>query len=470
MNNSEFRKYGHELIDWIADFYESIEKYPVKSQLKPGQILKQLPPSPPLQGEKMSGLIQDFSEIILPGISHWQSPNFFAYFPANSSFPSILGELLTAAMGVQGMVWETSPAASELEELTMNWLKEMTGVPSGFHGVIQDTASTSTLVAILSAREKISGYSINESGFHHNNYRVYCSSEAHSSIEKDVKIAGFGKKALVKIRVDKQLAMDTAELEKQLQTDISKGLIPVCVISAVGTTGTAAMDPVEEISRICRKFNTWHHIDAAYAGSAMVLEENRKYIKGIENADSYVFNPHKWMFTNFDCSAYFVKDKEALIRTFEIMPEYLKTASDKQVNNYRDWGIQLGRRFRALKLWFVIREMGVEGIRHKIRNHITWAGELAKEIRQSEMFELHEPQNLGLVCFRLKLPGITTEEKNKKNASLLKSINESGKAYVSHTTVKGEYTLRMVTGQTEVTRNHVFSAWDLIYREAQKLV
>jgi aromatic-L-amino-acid decarboxylase len=284
-----------------------------------------------------------------------------------------------------------------------------------------------------------------------------------------VKIAGFGKQSLIKIEVDDQLGMIPEKLEEAILRDIKDGNQPVCVVTAIGTTGTVAIDPLKTVSEICRKYNIWHHVDAAYAGSAMIIEENRKYIEGIEEVDSYVFNPHKWMFTNFDCSAYFVKDKAQLIRTFEIMPEYLKTGSDNEVNNYRDWGIQLGRRFRALKLWFVIRSMGVEGIKNKIRDHIEWAEELAKEIRADKSFELHEPQNLGLVCFRLHLPFIKDQAKrNQMNQSFLESINNSGKAYLSHTKVKGEYTLRLVVAQTNVTRDHVFKAWELIKEKSQK--
>jgi len=469
MDRDEFRKFGYELIDWIAEYYDTIENHPVKSRVKPREVMDKLPPNPPNAGESFENIMEDFKNIILPGITHWQSPNFFAYFPANSSMPSVLAELLTSALAVQGMVWETSPAATELEELVMNWLKEMTGIPVYFHGVIQDTASTATLVALLSAREKITSFDVNESGFQSNKYRVYCSTEAHSSIEKAVKVAGFGRKSLRRIQVDEQLRMIPEELEKYIQSDIKNGFIPACVVSAIGTTGTVAIDPLQSVAEICKKYSVWHHVDAAYAGSAMIIEENRKFIEGIEEADSYVFNPHKWMFTNFDCSAYFVKDKEILIRTFEIMPEYLKTAADNQVNNYRDWGIQLGRRFRALKLWFVIRSMGVEGIKEKIRNHITWAKEFAEEIRKEKHFEIHEPQNLGLVCFRLHLPSVPDQEKrNQINKRFLETINNTGKAYLSHTKVHGEFTLRFVVAQTNVTRDHVWNAWKMIKEIAEK--
>ncbi len=471
MDRSEFRKYAHEAADWMADFYENIENYPVKSKVQPGEIINQLPDHPPSRGEDFRQIMEDVDRIILPGMTHWQSPNFFAYFPANSSFPSILAEMITATLGAQCMVWDTSPAAAELEERVMNWLREMTGLPAGFEGVIQDSASTSTLVAMLSARERITDFQVNEIGFLTNKYRVYCSSEAHSSVDKAVKISGFGQQSLVRIEVDDQLRIIPEKLEEVIKSDIMAGLIPTCVVAALGTTGTVAIDPLLPVSKICKKYRVWLHVDAAYAGTALVLENQRKMIEGIEDADSFVFNPHKWMFTNFDCSAYFVRDKEMLIRTFEIMPEYLKTKNDRVVNNYRDWGIQLGRRFRALKLWFVIRSMGVEGIREKVALHIALAGELAQLVKHQENFELLEPQNLGLVCFRLK-PGDTTdgEALNQVNREFLEHLNKSGKLYLSHTAVRGNFTLRLVIGQTYVTRGHVMNAWQYIVEESQKFI
>jgi aromatic-L-amino-acid decarboxylase len=467
MNSQEFRKYVHQVADWMADFLQNIEERPVKSLVSPGEIFHQLPDSPPSKSESMESILDDVNRIIMPGITNWQSPDFFAYFPANSSYPSVLAEMMTATMGAQCMIWETCPAAAELEEKVMNWLKDMTGIPDGFEGVIQDSASTSTLVAIVSARENKSGFTVNDKGFEKSTYRVYCSSEAHSSVEKAVKIAGIGCENLRKIEVDNQLAMNPMRLEEAILCDIRDGLVPTCVVAAVGTTGTCAIDPVKTIALICRKYNIWLHIDAAYAGSAMVLPEYRHLLSGIEEADSYVFNPHKWMFTNFDCSAYFVRDKEALIKTFEILPEYLKTRPDSLVNNYRDWGIQLGRRFRALKLWFVIREMGVEGIQKIISDHIRWAHELASQIKQTLGFQLLEPQNLALVCFNIFPGGVTElEEINRANLEFLHRLNSSGKLYLSHTKVNGKVFLRMQIGQTSVTREHVQKAWEFIKIEA----
>lgn len=468
MNNDGFRKHAHELVDWMADYLSEIDSFPVKSQVNPGEILSALPTDPPKDSEQLKSIMSDVNNIIMPGVTHWQSPNFYAYFPANSSYPSILGEMLTATLGVQGMIWETSPAASELEELMMNWLKKMMGLPKDFYGVIQDTASTATLVALLTARERIGEYQINGIGYLTNEYRIYCSTEAHSSIEKAVKIAGFGKEALVKVEVDEELKMIPEKLEEAMKCDIMEGLIPCFVVSAMGTTGTVAIDPVNEIADICNRFKVWHHIDAAYAGTATILEENRHMIYGIEKADSYVFNPHKWMFTNFDCSAYFVKDKEALIKTFEILPEYLKTNADSEVNNYRDWGIQLGRRFRSLKLWFVIRSMGVNGIKEKIRNHIQWAKELSELVKSDNNFILHEPQNLACVCFRLKNDRkLKLDEYNKAGKELIDRINKSGKLYISHTKVNDEFTFRFVIGNTYVTKKHILEAWEFIASETE---
>ena len=471
MNISDFRRHAHEMADYIANYLEDIDSLPVKSLKKPGEIFNALPLSPPDDAEPFDKLMYDFNNIILPGITHWQSPGFFAYFPANSSYPSVLAEMLTAAMGAQCMVWETSPAAAELEEKVMEWLKQMTGIPANFHGVIQDTASTSTLVALLTAREKHTAYLINESGFNHNNYRIYCSTEAHSSVEKAVKIAGFGRKNLVKIDVDENQSLIPEALEADIKTDIKKGLTPLFVVVAIGTTGTAAIDPLKPVSLICRRMNIWLHVDAAYAGTAMLLPEFRHLLNGIEDADSYVFNPHKWMFTNFDCSAYFVKDKNALINTFEILPEYLKTKSDSQVNNYRDWGIQLGRRFRALKLWFVIRSMGVDNMRKTIHNHILWANWIAEQIRKSKNFELIEPQNFSLVCFRLKpIDFIDNETLNILNQKFLFHLNATGKIYLSHTKVSNSYVLRLLAGQTYLQFEHVKKAWELIQAESHQVI
>ncbi|KAA3632970.1 MAG: aminotransferase class V-fold PLP-dependent enzyme [Calditrichaeota bacterium] len=467
MQIEEFRKHAHELVDWMADYLANSEKYPVKSQVEPNEILNQLPDSAPKAPEDFAEIFADFQNIIIPGMTHWQSPNYFAYFTANASPPSILGEMLTSTLAAQCMVWQTSPAAAELEEQVMNWLKEMCGLPQEWSGVIQDTASTATLCSILTAREKISDYKINVEGITSNKYRIYCSSETHSSIDKAVKIAGLGSENIVKIEVDENLALIPKKLKAAIETDIKNGYTPLCVIATIGTTSTTAVDPVRAIGEICQKYALWYHVDAAYSGSAMVLEEMRWMIDGLELADTYVFNPHKWMFTNFDCSAYFVKDEGALIQTFEILPEYLKTNEKSKVNNYRDWGIQLGRRFRALKLWFVIRSYGVKGIQEKIRKHIDLAIELEEKINQHEKFELLMKRTVTLLCFRYKPDdSISDENLNELNQLLLENLNKTGQIFLTHTKVNGRFMLRLVISQTYVEKRHVDAAWDLIQKTA----
>jgi aromatic-L-amino-acid decarboxylase len=383
----------------------------------------------------------------------------------------LLAEMLTATLGAQCMKWETSPAATELEERMMTWLREMTGLPKQFQGVIQDTASTATLVAILSAREKYSDYQVNEKGVKWNdNFRVYCSAETHSSIEKAVKIAGLGSQNLVKVKVDEDFRMDVKALKEAIDSDMRSNNRPICVVATLGTTGSTAVDPLEEIAALCSRYDIWLHVDAAYAGSALILPEYRWMIKGVDYADSFVFNPHKWLFTNFDCSAYFVKDRYALLRTMQIVPEYLRTQNQGKVNDYCDWGIQLGRRFRALKLWFVIRSFGMSGLQEKLRYHLALAEKLSDAIRSDRDFEIMAPVNFNLVCFRYNPEGVEeTTALNKINETLLQNINQSGKAYLSHTQLNGQYVLRMVVAQTQVQKSHVDEAWELIRKTAGEI-
>jgi aromatic-L-amino-acid/L-tryptophan decarboxylase len=470
MKPEEFRKHAHELVDWMAGYMENVSSYPVKSSVSPGEIFSKLPDNPPEEPEEFKTFFTDFENIIMPGITHWQSPNFFAYFPANSSPPSVLAEMLISVLGAQCMIWETSPAAAELEEKVMNWLRDMTGLPSYFEGVIQDTASTATLAAIITAREKITGFRFNEEGSSgEKRLRIYCSGQTHSSVEKAVKIAGIGRKNLVKVDVLDDYSLDPLALERAISEDIGNGLAPCCVIATLGTTGTTAVDPLKQIGEICSKYNVWLHVDAALGGTALILPEFRWMTNGIEYVDSFVFNPHKWMFTNFDCSAYFVKDAGMLIRTFEILPEYLKTRTRGKVNDYRDWGVPLGRRFRALKLWCVIRMYGVNGLREKVRYHIKIASELAKAISAEPDFELLAPVNLNTVCFRYNPSGIPDDEVNRINEELNHRLNDSGRIYLTHTKLKGNYTLRMVTAQTNVTLGHVEKAWNLIKETARAI-
>lgn len=464
MDNQSFRKSAHAFVDWMADYLDHVDRLPVRPAVEPGDIFRQIPDEPPASGEDMAGIFNDFVKIILPGMTHWQSPNFFAYFPANSSYPSVLAEMLTATLGAQCMKWETSPAAAELEEKMTNWLKAMTGLPGHFHGVIQDSASTATLVAILTARERATEYQVNEKGMQpFDGLRVYASAETHSSIEKAVKIAGLGRRNLVRVGVDRDLRMDPAQLRKAIENDIRTGHRPLCVVATLGTTGTTAIDPLKEIAGICSSFNLWLHVDAAFAGSALILPEYRWMIDGIGQADSFVFNPHKWLFTNFDCSAYFVKDRSALLRTLQIVPEYLRTGDQGRVNDYCDWSVPLGRRFRALKLWFVLRSFGVEQLQEKLRQHIGFARRLAEMITAEDDFELMAPVTLSLVCFRYRPKGIDDGEKlDRINELLLQTINRSGKAYMTHTRIGGRYTLRMQISQTHVEWRHVEKAWKLV--------
>lgn len=472
MKNEEFRKEAHELVDWMADYFDSVENYPVKPKTQPGDILKQLPKEAPAESESFDEIFSDFEDIIMPGMTHWESPKFMAYFPANKSYPSVLAEMLTATLGAQCMSWITSPAATELEERVMQWLGKMIGLPDSFSGVIQDTASTATLTALLMAREDLTDFSINEGGFSGNEtYTVYCSSETHSSIEKDVKITGFGRKNLRKIPVDEHYAMQPEMLEEAIRKDLEQGCKPVCVIVTLGTTGSTAIDPLLEIAEVCTRYDIFLHVDAAFAGTALLLPEMRWMIEGIEQVDSFVFNPHKWMFTNFDCSAFYVADEALLVKTFEITPEYLKTQEDQRVKNYRDWGIPLGRRFRALKLWFVIRHFGIEGLRKKIRSHISLAQNLAKTIENEEHFELLAPIPFNTICFRFRPSYISDESKlNELNNKLLSNINDTGELFITHTKLGSVFTLRMVIGNTNVNARHVEEVWNLIKETSSNLI
>jgi aromatic-L-amino-acid decarboxylase len=475
MDTDHIRKYGYQFVDWIADFLENIESQPVLSPLEPGEVKAKIPESPPTQGEAIDRIFSDFNDVILPGITHWQHPSFFGYFPANSSPPSLLAEFLTAALGAQCMVWMTSPAATELEDVVMDWLRQMIGLPKGFAGVIQDTASTATLVALLSARERSTDFKVNEDGFgvfsDIPKLVVYSSDQAHSSIEKDAKIAGFGRANIRTIDTDENFAMNPETLKAAVEKDIKDGIKPCCVVAAVGTTSSLAVDPLRPIGEICMEHGIWLHVDAAMAGTAAILPEYRSIFDGAELADSFVFNPHKWMFTNFDCSAYFVKDPKHLITTFSIDPEYLKTDVDMKVKNYRDWGIQLGRRFRALKLWFVIRYYGIEGLQRKVRAHIELAREFAGWVEDHPDFELTAPQSLNLVCFRFNPTGKNLDEAEleKKNKELMDRLNKSGKMFLTHTKLQEKYTLRMSIGQTNVEKRHIVAAWELIKKTSEHL-
>ena len=470
MSPDEFRKQGKQMIDWIADYYENVENYPVLSQVKPGEIKSQLPDAPPAESESMEQIMADVNSIIMPGITHWQSPSFFAYFPSNSSGPSVLGDLLSSGLGVQGMLWATSPACTELETRVLDWLAEMLQLPEKFRStsvggaVIQDTASSAALSAVLAARERKTNYQTNDSG-NLENLVAYVSSHTHSSVEKAIKIAGIGKNNLRLIGVDENLAMRSDLLETAIKNDLQNGLIPFFVCATVGTTSTNAMDPLPEIGKICQEYELWMHIDAAMSGTAAICPEYRYLLNGVEYADSFSFNPHKWMFTNFDCNCFFVADRSVLIKTLSILPEYLKNQATESgaVFDYRDWHIQLGRRFRSLKLWFVIRHYGVNGLRYHILQHINMAQQFAEWIRASAEFELVALAPLNLVCFAHK----KGDDFNKK---LLETINNQGKIYFTHTVINGRYVLRMCIGQTNTEAKHVLQAWKIIQETAKELI
>ena len=470
MSPDEFRKQGKQMIDWIADYYENIEKYPVLSQIKPGEIKNQLPTVPPAESESMEQIMADVNSIIMPGITHWQSPGFYAYFPSNSSGPSVLGDLLSSGLGVQGMLWATSPACTELETRVLDWLADMLQLPEKFRStsvggaVIQDTASSAALSALLAARERKTNYKTNDTG-NLGNLVAYVSGHTHSSVEKAVKIAGIGKNNLRLIGVDEKLAMRPELLEAAINEDIANGLVPFFVCATVGTTSTNAMDPLTEIGQICRNHDLWMHIDAAMSGTAAICPEYRHLLNGVELADSFSFNPHKWMFTNFDCNCFFVADRSVLIKTLSILPEYLKNQATESgaVFDYRDWHIQLGRRFRSLKLWFVIRHYGVNGLQYHIRKHVEMAQQFADWIRASDDFELVAPVPLNLVCFAHK-------KGDDFNRKLLETINSQGKMYFTHTVINGQYVLRMCIAQTHTQPEHVRQAWQIIQETARELI
>jgi aromatic-L-amino-acid decarboxylase len=469
MTPDEFRQYGRAVIDWIADYYQAIESFPVLSPVKPGEIRSALPPQPPQEGEAFEQILGDMNKLILPGITHWQSPNFFAFFPANTSGPAILGDLLSSGLGVQGMLWVTSPACTELETHVMDWMADMLALPERFKstssggGVIQDSASSATLCALLAARERATGLASNEKG-PDGRLVAYTSSQAHSSVEKAVKIAGIGRQNLRFVEVDERYAMRPDKLREQMQKDREAGLLPFFVVATLGTTSSNAFDPLPEIGEICRQEGAWLHVDGAMAGVAAICPEYRSLFAGLELADSYCTNPHKWMFTNFDCDCFFVASRGNLIQALSILPEYLRNQATESgaVIDYRDWQVPLGRRFRALKLWFVIRHYGVQGLQYHIRQHVALAQEFAGWVAASEAFELAAPAPLNLVCFRHRLG-------DDFNRRLLERLNRSGFLYLSHTTLDGKFTLRLCVGQTHTEARHVKLAWDYIQDYATDL-
>lgn len=462
MPADEFKNAGYSLIDWAADYLNNIEEYPVLPNIKPGDIKSKLPDEPPFEGENFERIINDINEIILPGVTHWQHPNFMAYFASTASGPGILADIVSSTLNSNGMVWKSSPALTELEEVVLNWYKKMLNIPDEFKGIIYDTASVSSLHGIAAARENLNLNIRNKGLFDLPKLRLYCSEQAHSSIEKAAVTLGIGLEGVRKISADSEFRMIPSELEAAIKNDLKNGIIPFCVVATVGTTSTTSVDPVDEIAEICEKYNLWLHVDAAYAGSAAMLPELKNYFKGIEKADSIVTNPHKWLFVPIDLSVFYTRKPEILKRAFSLVPEYLKTGEDSLVDNLMDYGIQLGRRFRALKLWFVIRYFGIEGLRERIREHIRLAKLFAGWIDEHPNFERLAPVPFSTVCFRAVKNGMNEDSINYLNEKLMNEINSTGKLFLTHTKLNNKFTLRLVVSGIRQEERHVQQAWDLI--------
>jgi aromatic-L-amino-acid decarboxylase len=454
-----FEALGERVVQWISEYYASIESRPVRSQVEPGEIYQQFPDHFPEDPLSVDVVFKVIDEVIMPGITHWQHPNFHAFFPGNTSFPSIAAEMITAGIAAQCMLWESSPAAAELEQRCMEWYRELLSLPAHWQGAIQDTASTATLTALLTAREWKSGFRIAKRGFDNTVYRIYTSGQAHSSVEKAVRLAGFGTDNLISIPVDDDLSMMPAILEQTIANDISKGFVPTAVISTIGTTGTGAIDPVLAISAIASRYGLWHHVDAAYAGTVLMLEEFAHLRDGLDGADSFVFNPHKWGFVQFDCSAYYVRDPELLIRTMSITPSYLATVYGDRVHDYRDWGIPLGRRFRALKIWMTMQLLGTAAVKDRIRHHIALAADVETWIESHPVLEKAYPRSFNIVCFRIRAD---QDDDGARTRELCKQINDSGKAYMTHASIEGRSLIRWVTGQTYLQAFHIDSTKALV--------
>ncbi len=462
MDSETFRRLGHELVDWVADHRGRLESLPVMSRVRPGEIRSRLPASPPAEGGRIRDAIDALDAVVMPGITHWNHPSFFAYFPSNTSHASILADLVCAGLGAQGMSWQTSPAATEVEEVVMDWLRQMLGLPATFTGVIHDTASTSTLTALLCARERTSNFSQNREGLQAGEppLVVYASDQAHSSIEKDVLLAGFGKRHLRLVATDRAHAMRIDALAEAIEADRAAGLRPCAVVATTGTTGTTALDPVAGIAGVARRHGLWLHVDAALAGTAMVEPEYRWMWRGVEEADSLVLNPHKWMGPGFDLSAYFVRDPQHLVRVMSTNPSYLRTAQDGEVRNLRDWGIPLGRRFRALKLWFHVLDVGVDGIRARVRRDVENAHWLADRVDETPGWERLAPVPLQTVTLR-HVPSAADDEVRlaAHNLAIARRVNEGGRAYLTPSVLKGQQTLRISIGAEATERRHVEALW-----------
>lgn len=474
MPAEEFRKHGHEIVDWIANYFEHIDEFPVLSQVEPDWLKSNLPASAPQKGEDFSAVLADVDKLILPAVTHWNHPNFHGLFATSTSSVGVFGEMLTAAFDMKAMLWRTSPASTELEDVVLDWLRQMVDLPPHFEGIIYDTASVSTMHAIAAAREK-AGFGIREQGMTGRDdlplLRIYSSEHVHSSIDKGLITLGLGLRSLRKIECNEQFEMIPEKLAEAIAEDIEKGFVPICVIPTIGTTSTSSVDPVDAVADICEKHGLWLHVDTAYAGSTAILPEFREYFKGWERADSIVLNPHKWLFTQFDLSVLYCKNLSDLKDAFSLVAEYLKTTDEQTVKNGMDYGIQLGRRFRALKLWFVIRYFGVEGMQARLRDHCRLARLFASWVEESDDWELLAPVPFALVCFRASVSsvsspneskGSTDEELNHLNEKIMNAINASGDSYLSHTKLNGKFTLRLSVGSIRVEERHLRKVWDLL--------
>ena len=471
MKAEDFRRFGHELIDWIADYFESIDRRPVLPAMEPGDLKAQLPSAPPAHGEPMEQIIADVDRLIAPALTHWSHPSFFAYFATSTSGPGIFGELLSAAFDNKSMLWRTSPASTELEEVVLDWLRQMMGLDPGMIGIIYDTASVSSMHAIAAAREGVE-QRIREEGMSGRPdlplLRVYVSEQAHSSIEKAVITLGLGQRGLRKIPTDSEFRMDADALADAINEDKRNGYLPFCIVATVGTTSTSSIDPVEKIVPISEEHTMWLHVDAAYAGSAAVVPEFRHILKGCERADSLVTNPHKWLFTPFDLSVLYCRHMDLLKRAFSLVPEYLRTPEQEKVRSGSDYGIQLGRRFRALKLWMVMRYFGHEGLAARIREHCRVARLFASWVDESRDWELLAPVPLALVCFRAKPEDVPAEKLDALNEAIMHRVNASGRALLSHTRLNDKLTLRLSVGNIRTTEQHVRQVWQLLNEELER--
>ncbi len=471
----EFRILANNFTDWVCSYFSNIESYPVLSSCKPGDIKKSLPDNVPVKGNNLNNALKEFDKIIVPGLTHWNHPNFNAYFSNTGSGPALLGDILSAAVNINAMLWKTSPSATELEERMIDWMKELLGVPEYFFGMIVDTASSATFTAIVAARENVEGLNIRVKGFYGNGNSnpliLYCSNQAHSSIDKGASAAGIGLENVKKIPSDENYSLIPDELERMIQHDIESGSIPFCVVSTIGTTSTTSIDPVKEIGEICSKYNIWHHVDAAYAGSATVLPEYKYLMEGFDKVDSYITNPHKWLFTPIDTSLVFFKDPEHVKEAFSLVPEYLRTAESSETTDYMNYGIQLGRRFRSLKLWFVLQYYGQDGLINRLRDHIRIARLFETFIVENPDFELLAPVPFSVICFRYN-PGGSLKDENKLeelNSKLMEDINSTGKLYLSHTKLNEKYTIRFAIGNIRTNEEHIRKSWNLIKETAAKL-